>query len=229
MRPNQKLTNLIKGRKVVGSANDAGKTIVTFDDGSTMRIKTGDNLTAAAAARAINDTTSTRGVELSMEEEDLTNLPTHPLTDPLVEFSTRSETQSQDFRPDPKSKRNDVYRNVKWSEDAFKADVSRHSDNDSTSNVTNAANNAANDDAKSVASSPLDTIHNVAPISPNSASPNPVSRDIASSGGTVISVRQNDSTLSLEFEDGSKMDIPLQEASSSVMLRAQDNTMEYAD
>lgn len=47
--------------------------------------------------------------------------------------------------------------------------------------------------------------------------------------GVVKAVRQNDTTIELEFEAGAPLEIALAEAGSSVMLRAGDDTMEYAD
>jgi hypothetical protein len=51
----------------------------------------------------------------------------------------------------------------------------------------------------------------------------------AVSGGTVKSVTQADTRLTLVFEDDTKQDITLAEATSSVMLRDKDETLEYAD
>ena len=55
------------------------------------------------------------------------------------------------------------------------------------------------------------------------------STNSASTGGIVKSVRQRDTTLSLDFEDGGTLDIPTAEATSSVMVRDIDNKLEYAD
>lgn len=51
----------------------------------------------------------------------------------------------------------------------------------------------------------------------------------ASTGGKVKAVRQNDTTLRLEFDDETYLEIPLAEATSSVILRDKDNGFEYAD
>ena len=135
MAPNHKLTALIKGRTVVGTSHDEGKTIVTFDDGSTMRVKT-------------------------------LNEPT-PAPMPI---------------PNPQ--------NESWLD-----------------KITHAF---SHDDAPKVAAN--------APVAN--------APDVT---GMVKEVMQNDTTLVLQFEDGGPMEIALAEASSSVMLRAQDETMEYAD
>ena len=51
----------------------------------------------------------------------------------------------------------------------------------------------------------------------------------AVSGQTVKAVRQQDTTLSLDFENGTSLDISTAEASSSVMVRDANHAMEYAD
>jgi hypothetical protein len=48
-------------------------------------------------------------------------------------------------------------------------------------------------------------------------------------GGAVEKVRQQGTQLALDFEDGSTMLIQMAEATSSVMVRAKDHTLEYAD
>jgi hypothetical protein len=48
-------------------------------------------------------------------------------------------------------------------------------------------------------------------------------------GGTVKAVRQKADALTLDFADGSSAEIVLAEATSSVMLRSGDGTLEYAD
>ena len=48
-------------------------------------------------------------------------------------------------------------------------------------------------------------------------------------GGTVAAVRQGDTTLQLEFEDGSTLDITTAEETSCVMVRDRSHLMEYAD
>ena len=55
------------------------------------------------------------------------------------------------------------------------------------------------------------------------------SSNSASSGGTIKAVRQQGTTLALDFEAGETMEIPLAEETSSVMVRGKDSTMEYAD
>jgi phosphotransferase system IIA component len=51
----------------------------------------------------------------------------------------------------------------------------------------------------------------------------------APTGGTIAKVRQQSTQLALDFEDGATMLIHLAEATSSVMVRAKDGTLEYAD
>jgi len=51
----------------------------------------------------------------------------------------------------------------------------------------------------------------------------------AATGGTIAKVRQQDTQLALDFADGSTLRIPLAEATASVMVRAHDHTLEYAD
>jgi hypothetical protein len=55
------------------------------------------------------------------------------------------------------------------------------------------------------------------------------SSNSASTGGTVKAVRQQGTTLSLDMENGSTMEIQTAEETSSVMVRGADGTMEYAD
>ncbi len=47
--------------------------------------------------------------------------------------------------------------------------------------------------------------------------------------GTVKAVRQSGTTLDIDFEDGSTLEIEMIEESSSVMLRDANRKMEYAD
>ncbi len=47
--------------------------------------------------------------------------------------------------------------------------------------------------------------------------------------GTVRSLRQKETALDLDMEDGSTLSIQLAEATSSVLLRDRDGTLEYAD
>jgi hypothetical protein len=51
----------------------------------------------------------------------------------------------------------------------------------------------------------------------------------AATGGTIAKVRQQGTQLALDCEDGSTLLIPLAEATSPVMVRAKDHTLEYAD
>ena len=51
----------------------------------------------------------------------------------------------------------------------------------------------------------------------------------AATGGTVAKVRQQGTELALDCADGSTMLIPLAEATASVLVRARDHTLEYAD
>ncbi len=55
------------------------------------------------------------------------------------------------------------------------------------------------------------------------------SSNSASTGGTIKAVRQQGTTLSLDMESGSTLEIPTAEETSSVMVRSADGTMEYAD
>ena len=48
-------------------------------------------------------------------------------------------------------------------------------------------------------------------------------------GGTVKAVRQAATTLYLDFEDGSLQEVETAEATSCVMVRDKDHTLEYAD
>jgi hypothetical protein len=50
----------------------------------------------------------------------------------------------------------------------------------------------------------------------------------AATGGTIAKVRQQGTEFALDFEDGSTMPIPLAEATCSVMVQANDHTLEYA-
>jgi hypothetical protein len=47
--------------------------------------------------------------------------------------------------------------------------------------------------------------------------------------GTIKAVRQQGTTLNLDFTDGRTLTIPTAEPTDSVMLRAKDHTLEYAD
>jgi hypothetical protein len=51
----------------------------------------------------------------------------------------------------------------------------------------------------------------------------------ASTGGTVKAVRQQDTTLNLDFEDGGTWEIQTAEPTASVMVRDKNHTLEYAD
>lgn len=51
----------------------------------------------------------------------------------------------------------------------------------------------------------------------------------ASTGGTVQAVRQQGTTLSLDFAGGGTLEIPTAEETSSVMVRDKNGAMEYAD
>jgi hypothetical protein len=48
-------------------------------------------------------------------------------------------------------------------------------------------------------------------------------------GRTVKAVRQSDTVLNIDFEDGSTIQIQLKEPTSSVMVRDSANKLEYAD
>jgi hypothetical protein len=51
----------------------------------------------------------------------------------------------------------------------------------------------------------------------------------AATGGTIAKVRQQGTKLALDCEDGATMLVQLAEATASVMVRAHDHTLEYAD
>lgn len=55
------------------------------------------------------------------------------------------------------------------------------------------------------------------------------SSNSAATGGTVKAVRQAGTTLSLDMEDGSTVEIETAEATSSVMVRDKNHALEYAD
>ena len=55
------------------------------------------------------------------------------------------------------------------------------------------------------------------------------SSNSASTGGTVKAVRQAGTTLALDMDGGTSMEIPLAEETSSVMVRDAKGVMEYAD
>ena len=59
-------------------------------------------------------------------------------------------------------------------------------------------------------------------VSPDSAPPDSAPR-------TVKKVRQSRTLLQLDFDDDSTLAVPLAEPTSSVMLRAANGTLEYAD
>ncbi|HVF85639.1 MAG TPA: hypothetical protein VM821_06635 [Abditibacteriaceae bacterium] len=189
MNPNHKLTNVIKGRKVVETSNEDGKTIISFDDGSTMRVKTGASSTRRATGTA-----------------------TASMSDNAATSNVVANPKQQDLMPS-QSKRNDVFRNLKWNESAFNDDISRQ----------NAHEHGAHSEVRVGEVQP-----EVQPVEMKTDAAK-VSTNQASTGGTVKSVVQGETTITLFFEDNSRMDFPLQEATSSVMLRAKDNTMEYAD
>jgi hypothetical protein len=48
-------------------------------------------------------------------------------------------------------------------------------------------------------------------------------------GRTVKAVRQTSDVLNIDFEDGSTIQIQLKEPTSSVMVRDQNNRLEYTD
>lgn len=192
MAPNHKLTSVIKGRKVVGTSNEDGKSIVTFDDGSTLRIKTGASSTGSSQTETAVFTSGN-----------------------AVASDVVANQNQQNLTP-PQTKRNDVFRNLKWNETAFNDDVSRQVTADNTPHSEVQAAATAKTSATTEAGAPKVSINQAA-------------TGQAATGGTVKSVLQGDTAITLQFEDGGKMDIPLAEASSSVMLRGKDNTMEYAD
>lgn len=187
MAPNHKLTSVIKGRKVVGTSNEDGKSIVTFDDGSTLRIKTGASSTGSSQTETAVSTSGN-----------------------AVASDVVANQNQQNLTP-PQTQRNDVFRNLKWNETAFNDDVSRQ--------IT--ADNTPHSEVQAAATTKTSATMEAGALKG--------SINQAATGGTVKSVLQGDTAITLQFEDGGKMDFPLAEASSSVMLRGKDNTMEYAD
>ena len=55
------------------------------------------------------------------------------------------------------------------------------------------------------------------------------STNSASTGGVIEAVQQQETTLCLEFDGGSKLEIPMAGATSCVMVRDKNNKLEYAD
>lgn len=55
------------------------------------------------------------------------------------------------------------------------------------------------------------------------------SSNSASTGGVIKAVRQQGTTLSLDFTGGGTLEIQMAEETSSVMVRDKHNIMEYAD
>ena len=55
------------------------------------------------------------------------------------------------------------------------------------------------------------------------------SSNSASTGGTIKAVRQQDTTLELDFDNGATLTIATAEATSSVMVRDKNHALEYAD
>ena len=55
------------------------------------------------------------------------------------------------------------------------------------------------------------------------------SSNSAATGGTIKAVRQEGTTLALDFEAGGTQEITLAEETSSVMVRDKNGVMEYAD
>lgn len=202
MAPNHKLTSVIKGRKVVGTSNEDGKSIVTFDDGSTLRIKTGASSTGSSQTETAVSTSGNAVASDAVASDAVAN--------DVVANDVVANQNQQNLTP-PQTQRNDVFRNLKWNETAFNDDVSRQITADNTPHSEVQAAATTKTSATTEAGAPK------------------VSINQAATGGTVKSVLQGDTTMTLQFEDGGKMDIPLAEASSSVMLRGKDNTMEYAD
>ena len=55
------------------------------------------------------------------------------------------------------------------------------------------------------------------------------SSNSAATGGTVQAVRQQGTTLALDFAAGGTLEVPLAEETSSVIVRDKNGAMEYAD
>lgn len=72
-----------------------------------------------------------------------------------------------------------------------------------------------------------------APAGPTQTSPAGSSPGAATGGpgalGRVRAVRQQDTTLDLDFESGPPLTLRTAEPTSSVLVRARDQTLEYAD
>lgn len=234
MTPNHKLTNVIKGRKIVETSNAAGKMIVTFDDGSTMKIKS-DDVTNHVTTDSITDVTTGKVAVAQSStrlDENATASPSETVTTSTASSATATNLVSTNVNstnlkptellPSPGDKRNDVFRNLKWSEEKSQSDASHL--------------NARVDDSKfdkpeiglARAEVATDAVKSDA-VQDSATSVNAASGNVASAGGTVKSCWQNETTLKLQFEDGGALEISLQEESSSVMLRDKNNVMEYAD
>ncbi|MBW0000330.1 MAG: hypothetical protein JO015_14615 [Verrucomicrobia bacterium] len=51
MQPNRKLTNVLKGRTIQAEAGDQGHVTITFQDGSTLKLKVAGQATVTAGAK----------------------------------------------------------------------------------------------------------------------------------------------------------------------------------
>ena len=69
MHSNQKLTKIIAGRTISGTAQADGLLTITFDDGSTMKVKTGPSNTNSAATGGKVLKVRQGGTELDLDLE----------------------------------------------------------------------------------------------------------------------------------------------------------------
>lgn len=74
MASNHKLTAVIAGRKIAGSANADGKMTINFTDGSAMTIKTAGNSNSASTGGTVKAVRQA-GTTLTLDFEDGSSLP----------------------------------------------------------------------------------------------------------------------------------------------------------
>jgi hypothetical protein len=95
MPRNQKLTDIVKGRTVQLAANEPGKLVITFDDRSTMTVKT------AGTAPTISPGTKVRAVledgrECTLRFEDDSSV-TLQLADPGASVAVRDQCDAVEY------------------------------------------------------------------------------------------------------------------------------------
>ena len=84
MHSNQKLTKIIAGRNISGTSQADGLLTITFDDGSTMKVKTAPATTNSAATGGKVLKVRQEGTELNLDLESGTT----------VKINTAEETSS---------------------------------------------------------------------------------------------------------------------------------------